>query len=301
MSERFEVVADDGVRLVGERWPGRTGAPVVLGLHGITGNRLGFLPIIRELGDDVDFVSFDARGRGLSEKPADPASYGHRRNAEDAARVLEALGHSDVVVIGQSMGAWVGSQLAAHYPSYVRAIVMGDGGYFTDLPDGVTPTESVKTIMGPAWLDRLRMTVPSREMVLGAFRALPAFAGWWGPDIEALLDAGLVDVEGGVRSRCSDVGAEVDSVDYFEPAGAPYVKTDLALVRCPAHLVRAEYGFAISPETMLPMMTERAVEEFQAALPQLTVETVPGSNHYSVNFGPTGAKVIAEAVRKYLP
>jgi len=47
-------------------------------------------------------------------------------------------------------------------------------------------------------------------------------------------------------------------------------------------------------------MTERAVEEFQAALPQLTVETVPGTNHYSANFGQAGAAVIADAVRKFL-
>jgi pimeloyl-ACP methyl ester carboxylesterase len=296
----FEVTTDDGVRLVGERWPGRPGAPIVLGLHGITGNRKAFLPVVRALDGDADFVCFDARGRGLSDKPTDPARFGHRRNAEDARCVLEHLGASDVVVLGQSMGAWVGLQLAAHHPALVRALVMGDGGYFRDLPADLAPAEAVANIMGPGWLDRLRMTAPSRDFVLGLYKSLPAFDGWWGPDIEALLDAGLVDVEGGVRSACSDVAAEVDSVDYFVPADNPYVKADLPLVTCPAHLVRAAHGFAISPETMDPMMTEAAVEEFQAALPQLTVETVPGSNHYSVNFGPAGAAVLADAVRKAL-
>ncbi len=300
MSEMFEVTTDDGVRLQGERWPGRDGAPAVLGLHGITANRKGFLSVVEAFDGDVDFVSFDARGRGLSDKPADPAAYGHRRNGADAAAVLTALGLSDVVVLGQSMGTWVGEQLAAHHPSLVRALVLCDGGYFTDLPPGKDPAEAVKGIMGPAWLDRLRTTVPSRDLLFGAFRALPAFDGWWSPLFEEFLDAGLVDVEGGVRARCSDVGAEVDSVDYFTGT-PPYVKADLALVTCPAHLVRAEHGFAISPETMAPMMTERAVEEFQAALPQLTVETVPGTNHYSVNFGPAGAAVLADAIRKFLP
>jgi lipase len=297
----FEVTTDDGVTLVGERWPGRPGAPVVLGLHGITGNRNAFLPVIRALDGDVDFVCFDARGRGRSDKPGDPGRYGHRRNAEDARCVLEHVGASDVVVLGQSMGAWVGLQLAAHHPALVRALVLGDGGYFQDLPADLEPAIAVANIMGPGWLDRLRMTVPSRDFVLGLYKSLPAFDGWWGPDVEALLDTGLVDVEGGVRSACSDVAAEADSVDYFVPAENPYVKADLPLVTCPAHLVRAAYGFAISPETMDPMMSEAAVEEFQAALPQLTVETVPGSNHYSVNFGPAGAAVLADAVRKVLP
>jgi pimeloyl-ACP methyl ester carboxylesterase len=154
--------------------------------------------------------------------------------------------------------------------------------------------------MGDAWLDRLRATVPSREALLGAFRAMPAFADWWNDDVETLLDAGLVDVEGGVRSRCLDVAAETDTLDYY--TGTPHhVHADLARITCPVHLVRAEHGFAISPETMPPMMRDAEIELFQEALPQLTVETVPGTNHYSVNFGPVGAQVIADAVRKHLP
>jgi pimeloyl-ACP methyl ester carboxylesterase len=293
------VTTDDGVRLAVERWPARRpGAPVVLGLHGITATRIGMVAVAKAFEGDAEFVSFDCRGRGLSDKPADPAAYGMRRHAEDAARVLESLGVSDVVVVGQSMGAWVGEQLAAHHPSLVRGLVFGDGGFFTGLAPGETAADRIASIMGPQWLDRLRLTFPSRDVVLGAFRGLPAFADWWNTDVEDLLNEGLVDVEGGVRSRCSDLGAEYDSLDYFR--GAPYVKADLALVSCPAHLVRAEFGFAISPDTMTPMMPLDAVEEFQAALPQLTVETVPGSNHYSVNFAPVGAAVIADAVRKLL-
>ena len=203
------------------------------------------------------------------------------------------------MVVGQSNGGWISLQLAAHYPSLVRALVLGDGGYAPPLRPGEDPSSRAKAIMGDAWLDRLRMTVPSREVLLGAMRAAPSFAGWWNDDLEALLDAGLVEVEGGVRSRCYDVAAETDTLDYY--TGEPhYVHADLALVRCPVHLVRGEHGFALSPETMPPMISDEAVEEFQERLPQLTVETVPGTNHYSVNFGPIGAAVIADAVRKFL-
>jgi lipase len=299
--EEFDVVADDGVRLHVATWAGSApDAPVVLGIHGLTATRIGMLPVARALAGEVTFVAYDVRGRGLSDKPADATSYGHRRNAADAAAVLDAVGARDVVVVGQSNGAWIAEQLAAHHPAHVRALVLGDGGYFRALRPGEDARERPKAIMGPDWLDRLRATVPSREVLLGAFRALPAFADWWNGDVEALLDAGLVEVEGGVRSRCSDVAAEVDATGYF--VGTPhYVHADLALIDCPVHLVRGERGFALSPDTIEPMITEAELEEFQAALPQLTVETVPDTNHYSVNFGPVGAKVIAEAVRKYLP
>lgn len=295
------VTADDGVRLAVERWPARAaGAPVVLGLHGITATRVAMLAVAKAFDGDVEFVAFDARGRGLSDKPADPERYGMRRHAEDAARVLEALGAADVVVVGQSMGAWVGEQLAAHHPHLVRGLVFGDGGYFTDLAPGETAAERVASIMGPVWLQGLRMTFPDGRAVIDRYRYLPAFEGWWDEDVETLLQAGVEEVDGGVRARCYDRGAEYDSVDYFRGSPVPYVKADLARIACPAHLVRAQHGFALSPDTMAPMMSEQCVEEFQAALPQLTVETVPGSNHYSVNFGAAGAAVIADAARKLL-
>jgi hypothetical protein len=65
--------------------------------------------------------------------------------------------------------------------------------------------------------------------------------------------------------------------------------------------VRAPRGFDISPETQDPLLPEAAVEGFQRDLPQLTVETVPDTNHYTVNFGARGVTAIANAVRKLLP
>lgn len=294
------VTTDDGVRIAVERWPAHiSGAPVVLGLHGITATRLAMLPVARAFEGEVEFVALDARGRGLSDKPDDADRYGMRRHADDVACVLRALGATDVVVVGQSMGAWVGEQLAAHHPSLVRGLVLGDGGFFTDLEPGETAAERIASIMGPVWLDGLRMTFPDGAAIIDRYRYLPAFQGWWNDDVETLLHAGVEEADGGVRSRCSAVAAEADSLDYFR-GSPPYVKADLARVACPAHLVRAEQGFALSPDTMAPMMSERCVEEFQAALPQLTVETVPGTNHYSLNFGPQGATAIADAVRKML-
>lgn len=298
--DEFDVVADDGVRLHCIRWDGAPGAPLVVGLHGITASRMGMLPVARALGEDATFVAIDARGRGLSDKPKDPERYGMRRHAEDAAAVIRSLGATDVVVVGQSMGAWVAEQLAAHHPDLVRGLVLGDGGFFTDLLPGETAEERITSIMGPVWLDGLRMTFPDGRAIIDRYQYLPAFAGWWNDDVELLLQAGVEEVDGGVRSRCYDRGAEYDSQDYFR-GSPPYVKADLANVTCPVHLVRAEYGFALSPDTMAPMMSEQTVNEFQEALPQLTVETVPGTNHYSVNFGPEGAAVIADAVRKLLP
>ncbi len=301
-SREWTVRTDDGVGLHAELWPaGTEGAPLVVGLHGITANRRAFLPLLDELGGEVDFLAVDARGRGRSDKPEDPARYGHRRHAEDAACVLRDVGRPADVIVGQSMGAWDGLLLAAHHPDLVRALVLGDGGYFPDLPDGVEPEEFVDAIMGPGWVERLTAVAPSRAVLFAALQQVPPFRDSWGPALEAMFDAGLEELpDGAVRNRCSAVGARFDSTDYFTPREAPYVRTDLAKVGCPVHLVRAPRGFDVSPETQAPLLSEEAVEGFRRELPQLVVETVPDTNHYTVNFGPRGVVVLAEAVRKAL-
>lgn len=301
-SRLWSVTTDDGVRLQVESWPAADErAPLVLGLHGITANRLAFLPLLEAIAGEVEFVAFDVRGRGLSDKPVGPERYGHRRHAADAAAVLGALRRSADVVVGQSMGAWDGLQLAAHYPDLVGALVLGDGGYFADLPADTTPARFVDEAMGPGWLDRLSAVFPSRDVLFAALRQVPPFRDSWSPALEAMFDAGLETLpDGSVRNRCTPVAAKADTEDYFVPPALPYVRADLQLVTCPVHLVRAPRGFDISPQTQAPLLPDAAVELFGRELPQLVVETVPDTNHYTVNFGRPGVTVLAEAVRKAL-
>jgi pimeloyl-ACP methyl ester carboxylesterase len=299
-SKQWTVAADDGVELFVESWPAeQQGAPLVLGLHGLSANRLGFLPLVEQLAGEVEFVAYDARGRGRSGKPTDVARYGHRRHAQDAVAVLAATGRRADVLVGQSMGAWDGLLLAAYHPDSVGAIVLADGGWFEDLPADVDPTDYVDVIMGRGWYDRLSAVLPSRELVMSMLPTMAPYKDIWSPAAEAMLAEGLEDLpDGTVRNGCFAPGVKFDTEDYFAPREAPYVKTDIASVTCPVHLVRATRGFDVSPETQTPLMPETAVEELRGVLPQLVVETVPDTNHFTVNFGTAGVTVIAEAVRK---
>jgi lipase len=299
-SKQWSVTADDGVQLFVESWPAeRPGTPVVLGLHGLSANRLGFLPLVEQLAGEVEFVAYDARGRGRSDQPAEVTRYGHRRHAEDAAAVLAALGGRADVVVGQSMGAWDGLLLAAHHPQSVGAIVLADGGYFEDLPADVEPADFVDVTMGRGWYDRMTAILPSRDAVLAMLPTMPPYKEIWSPAAEAMLVEGLEELpDGTVRNSCYAPGVRYDTEDYFRPREAPYVKTDIATVTCPVHLVRATRGFDVSPETQPPLMPESAVDELRGVLPQLVVETVPDTNHFTLNFGAAGVTVLAEAVRK---
>lgn len=306
--QELRVTVDDGVALQVARWTAdRADAPAVLLMHGLTANRLGALPLVEALAGEAEVVAFDCRGRGRSDKPADPAAYGHRRHADDAAEVLRQLGlghpgRGSVVAVGQSMGAWQVLQLAAHHPELVRALVLLDGGWFADLPAGTAPAQVMADVMGEGWDARLDLVFPSADAVIGAFRAHPAFQGWWSDDLERHLREGLEELpDGTARSRAFRAGVVADCEDYFHPRGQrPAVRADLARVQVPVTLVRATSGFLVSPTSMAPLVPEEACAGFARELPQLRVVTVEGTNHYSVNYGPEGTAAAAAAVREAL-
>jgi pimeloyl-ACP methyl ester carboxylesterase len=96
-------------------------------------------------------IAFDHRGHGASGKVYDPALYDTRLMAEDAKRLLDHLGIPRADVIGYSMGARVGAQMALHFPQEVRSLVMGGLGYH--LVEGVGLPQSIADAMEAPSLD----------------------------------------------------------------------------------------------------------------------------------------------------
>ncbi|MEP9348093.1 alpha/beta fold hydrolase [Xanthobacter sp. KR7-225] len=99
-------------------------------------------------------IAFDHRGHGASGKVYDPALYDTRLMAEDAKRLLDHLGIARADVIGYSMGARVGAQMALHFPQEVRSLVMGGLGYH--LVEGVGLPRSIADAMEAPSLDDVK-------------------------------------------------------------------------------------------------------------------------------------------------
>ena len=64
-------------------------------------------------------LTFDPRGNGLSDRPADPAAYAEAEYAADALAVLDATGTDRAAIVGHSRGAHRGLLLAADHPERV--------------------------------------------------------------------------------------------------------------------------------------------------------------------------------------
>lgn len=73
---------------------------------------------------DGDVVAVDCRGHGRSTRAAGP--YTPDQFAADVAAVMDAVGWSDAIVAGCSMGGCVAQAFAARYPERTRALALID-------------------------------------------------------------------------------------------------------------------------------------------------------------------------------
>jgi len=74
-------------------------------------------------------LTFDGRGNGRSDRPAEPEAYAEGELAADALAVMDATQTPRAVIVGFSMGAQRGLLLAANHPERVQAAVFIGGNY----------------------------------------------------------------------------------------------------------------------------------------------------------------------------
>lgn len=111
----------DGLALNVDRYG--MGPPVVL-LHGFTGSRETWKPLVRVLDSEFTTLSVDLVGHGLSGSPAAIDRYRMDRAADDLAALLHRLGFDHATWLGYSFGGRVALQVAARHPEVVDALVL---------------------------------------------------------------------------------------------------------------------------------------------------------------------------------
>jgi len=172
--------AEDGVQLAFER---HGEGPAILLIHGFGSSRMqnwkstGWFGGLTAAGFSI--VAMDCRGHGDSDKPHDEAAYGHDRMARDAIMVMQACGLSDALILGYSMGGFIGLRLLAAHPERVVKLAIAGVGE-TYLEDRITSPRA-RSILADALLtsDKDTITDPRAKM----FRA---FADQPGKDRLAL-------------------------------------------------------------------------------------------------------------------
>ncbi|MBI1252125.1 MAG: alpha/beta fold hydrolase [Alphaproteobacteria bacterium] len=128
--DRFARTAD-GLKLHAREYaplPPETGLPVIC-LHGLTRNARDFeivAPRIAALGRRT--IAIDVRGRGGSDRDADPAHYTAAVYAQDIIAAMTQFDVPRAVFVGASMGGLITMLIASFAPDRVAAAVLNDIG-----------------------------------------------------------------------------------------------------------------------------------------------------------------------------
>ena len=282
--DTLDVAVDGGALRVGRWTASDPQAPVVLAAHGVTANHLAWQALAGL--DRFTVVAPDLRGRGRSGRLPGPA--GMHRHAEDLLAVVDHLGLAQVLVTGHSMGGFVVTSFAAAHPARTAGTVLVDGGLpFPPLPEGVTTEQALHATIGPA-AQRLTMTFGSTEEYLDFWRPHPAFAGAWTAELEAYL---AYDLDGD-RSSVSLDAVREDSADLLDAGTAAERAGRLTAGTL---FLRAPRGLMDDPGGLYP---RELVDSHRVAYPDVEVRDVPGTNHYTIAMGETGARAVADALHE---
>ena len=113
-----------GLRLRLHEW-GEPGRPPALLLHSLAAHSHWWDWTAPLLAESFSVAALDLRGHGASDWSETPA-YRAADYAADIVGVLDALGWRSPLVIGHSLGGYVGAYLAARHPDRVAALVVAD-------------------------------------------------------------------------------------------------------------------------------------------------------------------------------
>jgi len=113
-------------------WPGPSGAPTVLCVHGLTRNGRDFDTLAAALTRDFRVICPDMVGRGKSGWLCHGEDYGYPVYINDIVVLMARLGIEEMHWIGTSMGGLIGMLMAALPDTPVRRFVINDIGPLTD-------------------------------------------------------------------------------------------------------------------------------------------------------------------------
>ena len=102
--------------------------PTLLLSHGYGSTRHMWDDQHRALGDRWRVVSWDMRGHGQTDSPADPKQYSAALTVADMRALLQHVGAARAIIGGLSLGGYVSLAFALAHPEMTQALVICDSG-----------------------------------------------------------------------------------------------------------------------------------------------------------------------------
>lgn len=285
--EDVSVPVPNGEINVGQRKAGENAATAVL-VHGLSGNSRWWTSVVDHLPEDMGVIALDVRGRGGSVDA--PAPYDLTTIADDIARAMDHLGVETAIVTGYSMGGWVVALFGTRHPDRIQRLLLVDGGLPIPRGDETDPEAVIEALVGPS-LRRLETEFESEETFFESWRTHPAFESHWDDSMRACLGHELVPDGEHFIVRCNPEAIRAGAREIVVGEKANSAAEQLAV---PSHLIVVERGTMDQPGGMIPL---DVAEETAGNNPHLTMQYLPGVNHYTLLLG-SGAAEVASAITR---
>ena len=237
-----DVLSDDGTRLTA--WTndpdGRIDGPTILLCNGL-GTGPWCWPEFLSPDCKVRIVSWNHRGTGGSDRPADPSHCGIEAFVEDALSVMDHFGIDQAPVMGWSMGVNTMFELAFRHPERVTGLFAVAG----------VPGDTFATMLAPLRLPRL----VARSLTVNVARALE-LAGRVITPVSTRLPVGLrtvavlshsgfmfpvVDPQGAVSAVREFLLTPIDWYMHLAIATSEHGRVSLSTISVPAAFVAGRW------------------------------------------------------------
>jgi len=270
---RMKKVKGDRVEINLAVWEG-AGKPILC-IHGITANCRCWDVLADTLAPEYHVLAMDLRGRGASGKPAQ--GYALDYHLRDINSLLNDMGIDRAVIIGHSLGAFIGLAFAAEYSDRIDRLILVDGG------GDLSPEQLDKVFTGikPA-IDRLGQIFPTAEDYLNKMKEAP-YIHPWTRAIETYYRYELQEVAGGVRTNIDPAHIQEEAANIRTVKCASYYPK----LKCKVLILRAPNGLFSMEDLLLP---EEVIEKMTREIPDVRRFDVLGTNHYGIVFQPNAAR-----------
>jgi len=274
-------VRGDGIEINLAVWEG-AGKPILC-IHGITANCRCWDTLAQTLAPEYHVMAMDLRGRGQSDKPSQ--GYALDYHLRDINCLLDDLGLDRAVIMGHSLGAFIGLAFAAEYPGRVDRLILVDGG------GDLSQEQMEKVFVGikPA-LDRLGQVFPSADAYLEKMKAAP-YIQPWSAVTETYYRYEIETVEDGVRTNIAQTHIQEEATNIRKVDCAPYYPR----LKCEVLILRAPNGLLSQDDILLP---QEVITRMTREIPHARRFDVEGVNHYGIVFQPHEAR--GEVIREFL-
>ncbi len=281
MGEEEKEVVFNSIRTHYKVWSGVSG-PIIC-VHGLTANCRYFDHLGEKLAPNYKVIAYDLRGRGNSSKPV--SGYNLVQHASDLENFLTALDINSAIFVGHSLGAAIVAFFAAHFPDKAQRLILVDGGGGGPQAD----YESVAKSIQP-FIDRLKVKYTSVNDYLEKVKLTIGEGGLTRYMYNVYSYDAKVNDDGTVSSKVSPAAAFEDFMKLRDVDMA----SALTRIKCPALFLRAPDGVAGNP----PLMPRMAAELISGAIPDCSLQDIPGTNHATILLGESDATF--DAIKEFL-